>query len=317
VTEEFIGAPIRASMETVSLGVSAEGTRVFMDRIASQADGVIAMNRVKPHTSFSGTVESGTLKMLAVGMGKEDGARSFHAAGRRLGFERVIRDVSAAVLASGKILCGVGVVENEMHRICAVRAAPPEGIVAMDENCLVQARKLVPRIPFPEIQLLIVNEIGKNISGNGMDSKVIGRGVQLQPGEAPEIKLIYARDLTVQSGGNALGIGLADLVHEQLRSKIDFEKMYVNARVSMSHHLVRLPMVMGTDREALAFAFASLNSPSPGEQSVVWIESTQNLERIAISEPLARGASGLEGWQLTPESFLPQFDSEGNLVSSI
>jgi Lactate racemase N-terminal domain len=315
VTEQYIGAPIRSSMETVSLGTSADGVPVFMDRTASEADSVVVMNRVKPHTSFSGGIESGTLKMMAVGMGKEDGARAFHAAGRRNGFERVIRDVSAAVLASGKILCGVGVIENEMHRICAVHAARPERMAAAEEHFLVHARQLVPRIPFSQIQVLIVNEIGKNISGNGMDSKVIGRGVQLQPGEAPEIALIYARDLTPQSGGNALGIGLADLVHQRLRSKIDFEKMYVNARVSMSHHLVRLPMVMGSDREALGFALAALNGPAPGEQRVVWIESTQDLGRLAVSERLAREASGLPGWRLRQEVFQPQLDPHGDLIS--
>lgn len=315
VTEQYIGAPIRASMETISLGDTPEGIPVFMDRLASLADGVVVMNRVKPHTTFSGTVESGMLKMMAVGMGKEDGARAFHTAARRLGYEKVVRAMSANVLASGKILCGMGVIENEMHRICAVRAARPEGIISLDEQCLVQARKLVPRIPFPKIQLLIVNEMGKNISGTGMDSKVIGRGVQLQPGEAPEIGLIYARDLTEASGGNALGVGLADLVHERLRSKIDFEKMYVNARTSMSHHLVRLPMVLRSDRDALDFALASLNAPPPGEQSVVWIDSTQNLGRLAISERLAREASGLAGWRLNKEAFQPQLDARGDLIS--
>jgi hypothetical protein len=315
VTGQFIGAPVHSSMETVSLGVSSEGIPVFMDRLAAQADGVVVMNRVKPHTSFCGSVESGTLKMMAVGLGKEDGARVFHAAVRSLGYEKVIRAQSAAVLASGKILCGVGVIENEMHRICAVHASLPGRMVANEEHMLVHARQLVPRIPFPKIQLLIVNEIGKNISGNGMDSKVIGRGVQLQPGEAPEIELIYARDLTHQSGGNALGVGLADFVHQRLRGKIDFEKMYVNARVSMSHQLVRLPMVMGSDREALAFAMAALNLPAPGEQRVVWIESTQNLGRLAISERLARDASGLAGWKLREGFFQPEIDPQGDLVS--
>ncbi|HLY61375.1 MAG TPA: lactate racemase domain-containing protein [Terriglobia bacterium] len=315
VTEQFIGAPIRASMETISLGVSAEGVPVFMDRLASQSDGVVVMNRVKPHTTFSGTVESGMLKMMAVGMGKEDGARAFHAAARKLGYERAVRAMSVNVLTSGKILCGVGVIENEMHRICAVRAARTEDIVPLDEQCLLRARRLVPRIPFPKVQLLIVNEMGKNISGTGMDSKVIGRGVPLQPGEAPEIELIYARDLTEASGGNALGVGLADFVHERLRNKIDFEKMYVNARTSMSHQLVRLPMVLKSDREALAFAIASLNNPPASEQSVVWIDSTQNLDRIAISERVAREASSLEGWRLKEDVTEPRFDVNCDLVS--
>ena len=315
VTEQFVGAPIRASMETVTLGQSAQGFPVYMDRLASQSDGVVVMNRVKPHTTFSGSVESGMLKMMAVGMGKEDGARTFHSAARKIGYESMVRDLSATVLAGGKILCGVGVVENEMHRVCDIRAARPEGVVALDEQCLARARKLVPRIPFPQIQLLIVNEIGKNISGTGMDTKVIGRGVALQPGEAPEITLIYARDLTEESGGNALGIGLTDFIHENLRRKIDFEKMYINARTFLSHNLVRLPMVMRSDRDTLAFALSWLNSPPPGEQNVVWINSTQNLGRIAVSESLARQTPGLAGWRVSPDSFEAQLDSKSDLIS--
>ncbi len=317
VTEEFVGAPIRSSMETVALGATPEGFPVFMDRQAWEADAVVVMNRVKPHTTFCGTIESGLLKMMAVGMGKEDGARNFHAAARKQGYEKVIRAMSARVLASGKILCGIGVIENEMHQICAVRAARPEGMVALDEACLAAARGLVPRLPFPKIQLLIVNEMGKNISGTGMDTKVVGRGVQMLPGEAPDIRLIYARDLTTESGGNALGVGLADFVHQRLRNKIDFEKMYVNGRTSMSHNMVRLPMVLGSDYDAITFALASLGGPAPAEQGLVWIRSTQNLGRIAISERLAGETSGLPGWHLTPESFQPQFDAQGNLVSPL
>lgn len=313
VVAEFIGAPLRSAMETVSLGETPEGFPVFMDHLAHEADAVLVMNRVKPHTTFSGSIESGLLKMMAVGMGKAEGAREFHRAARRHGYEKVIRAVAATVLASGKILCGLGVIENELHQVCAVRAASAEGMVSLDEACLAEARRLVPRLPFSEIDLLVVDEIGKNISGTGMDTKVIGRGVQLSPGEAPKISLIYARDLTAESGGNALGIGLADLVHERLRSKIDFDMMYVNARTSMSHQLVRLPMVLPSDREAFAFALELSGKPNPSEQRIAWIRNTQNLDRLAISESLCGEASGLPGWQLSPESMHPEFDAEGNL----
>jgi hypothetical protein len=315
VTPEFIGAPIRSSMETVSLGLTVAGIPVVMDRQAWEADSVLVMNRVRPHTTFSGTIESGLLKMMAIGMGKIDGARECHAAFRKHGYESVIRSVSAKVLASGKILGGLGVIENEMHRICAVRSSRSEGIVALDESCLNTARQLVPRLPFPKIQLLIVDEIGKNISGTGMDAKVIGRGVQPPLGDAPQIDLIYARDLTDESGGNALGVGLADFVHQRLRRKIDFEQMYVNARTSMSHNLVRLPMVFPFDREAIDFGLQLLGNLSQSDQRIVWIRNTQNLGRISISEAMAREASGLQGWQPAPQLIQPEFDAEGNLVS--
>jgi len=314
VTPESIGAPLRSSMETVSLGSTTEGFPVFVDRLAWEADAIVVMNRVKPHTTFFGTIESGLLKMMAVGIGKADGAREFHRAARRHGYEKAICAIAAKVLASSKILCGLGVIENELHRVCAVRAARPEGIVALDESCLAEARSLVPRLPFPKIDLLMVDEIGKNISGTGMDTKVIGRGLALPAGEAPEISLVYARDLTPQSDGNALGIGLADFAHERLRNKIDFEKMYVNARTSMSHHLVRLPMVLPSDRDAIDFALDVLGKFDPTEQRIVRIRNTQSLSRLAISERLARDASALPGWQLAAQSFQLEFDAGGNLL---
>jgi len=317
VVPEFIGAPVRSSMETVSLGATPEGFPVFMDRLAWQAHGVVVMNRVKPHTTFSGAIESGLLKMMAVGMSKAEGAREFHRAARRHGYEEVVRALAAAVLASDKILCGLGFIENEFHEVCDVRAAPAEGIVALDESCLAEARRLVPRLPFSKIDLLIVDELGKNISGTGMDAKVIGRGAPHHPGEAPQISLIYARDLTPESGGNALGIGLADFVHERLRSKIDFEQMYVNARTSLSHHLVRLPMVMPSDRVALAFALEVLGRPEPSEQRIVWIRNTQNLRRLAVSDRLAREASILQNWRSISEASEIEFDVCGELASRL
>ena len=224
VTAEQVGAEIRSSMETVCIGTTPEGFKVFMDRNAWEADGVVVMNRIKPHTDFSGKIESGLLKMMSVGMGKLDGATQTHRQGWKYGFERIIRSLSGATLASGKILCGLSVIENEFHQICAVRASRPEEIVANEEKDLARARTLVPRIPLPAFQVLMVDEMGKNISGTGMDTKVIGRGVELQPGEAPAIRVVYVRDLTAESEGNAVGVGLADIMHERLYRKIDLQK---------------------------------------------------------------------------------------------
>jgi hypothetical protein len=317
ITPDSMGAEIRSSMETVSLGATPEGFRVFMDRNAWEAEGVVVVNRVKPHTDFSGKIESGLLKMMAVGMGKADGALECHRWSWKFGFEKAIRAMSHRVLASGKILLGVAVVENELHQVCAVRAAPAEGIVGVEEEALKMARPLVARIPFSKFHLLIVNELGKNISGTGMDTKIIGRGVELQPGEAPEIGLIYVRDLTPESAGNALGVGLADVMHERLYRKIDLQKMYANARTSMNPPVARLPIYLPSDREALDFALGALGSPDPAEQRVVWIHNTLNLDRIAISESLAPGAAELKGWRLKSETFVPEFDAHGNVTSPV
>ncbi len=317
VTPDSMGVEIRASMESVCLGETPEGFKVYMDRHAWESDGVVVMNRVKPHTDFSGKIESGLLKMMAVGMGKVEGASQVHRWGWKYGFEEVIRAMSGKVLASGKILCGMAVMENELHQICSVRAARPEGIVAQEEQALAFARPLVPHIPFSKLHLLVVDEIGKNISGCGMDTKVIGRGVEVHAGEAPEIRLIYIRDLTAESDGNAVGIGLADVMHERLYHKIDFQKMYINVQTSLNPPMARMPMYLPTDREAMQFALGALGSPEPQEQRLAWIRNTLNLDRLAVSESLAREAAALSGWRLAPETHPFRFDAQGNIASPL
>ena len=187
----------------------------------------------------------------------------------------------------------------------------------MEEAALVTARELVPRLPFSQLQLLIVDELGKNISGTGMDTKVIGRWGQWQPLKEPEIKLIYVRDLTEESGGNAVGIGFADIAHDRLYSKIDFQKMYLNARTSLNPPVARVPIHLPSDQDALDFALGALGSPGPAEQRVAWIRNTLSLERIAISEGLASEASDLAGWRLFPQSHSPHFDLQGNLIPGV
>jgi hypothetical protein len=315
LTREFLGAEVNSSMATVSLGLTPEGFRVHMDRLAWEADGVLLLNRVKPHTDFSGRIESGLLKMIAVGMGKAEGALECHHWSWKFGFEKVIRAMSAKVLATGKILAGVAVVENEFHQVAALKAADAAGIAAMDEACLEIARPLVARIPFPKLDLLLVEELGKNISGTGLDTKIVGRGVELHPGEAPQIRLIYVRDLTAESSGNALGVGLSDAIHERLYRKIDLMKMYANARTSMNPPMPRIPIFFSDDQQALAWLLGALGSPEPEQQRVAWIRNTLNLQRIVISELLAADAANLPGWRLLPEPFEPAFDASGDLAS--
>ena len=315
VTSDQVGVEVRSSMATVQLGRTPEGFAVYLDRNAWEADGVLVFNRVKPHTDFSGRNESGLMKMIAVGMGKEEGARETHRWGWKFGFEQVIRSMSAVTLASGKILAGLAVVENEMHQICTVRAARPENIVAEEQDLLWLARPLVPRIPFSKLQLLIVDELGKNISGTGMDTKVIGRGVELQPGESPQIGLIYVRDLTAESDGNAVGIGLADLIHERLYQKIDFGKTYLNSRVSLNPVPAKLPIHLSSDQEALDLALGHLGRPEPDEQRVVWIRNTLSLNCMVISAPLTHDAGKLAGWRLSSEEMRPHFDAHGDIAS--
>jgi hypothetical protein len=317
VTEEYVGAPILSSMETVRVTQSARGSQVYVDRNAWEADGVLVLNRVKPHTGFSGKIESGLLKMIAVGMGKQKGAEEVHRSVRKWGYEEAIRDVSAATLATGKILCGLAIVENEWHQVCQLHALRPQDLASEEEAILRAARALTPRIPLPAVRLLIVDQLGKNIAGTGMDTKVIGRGVATAPGDAPAIDLIYVRDLTPETEGNAVGVGFADMVHDRIHRKIDLQKTYVNARTSLNVSSVRLPICFPSDRAALEFALDSLATARPEEQSIVWIRSTVELNRLAISDPLAVTAARLEGWELSSEAFEPRFDDAGDLIGQV
>jgi len=314
LTADFLGADVISSMETVSLGATPEGFEVHVDRSAWEADGIVVLNRIKPHTDFSGRIESGLLKMIAVGMGKAPGALACHHWSWKCGFEKVIRAMAGKILASGKILAGVAVIENEFHQVAVLRAGSAAEIPALDEACLQVARPLVARIPFPHLDLLIVNELGKNISGTGLDTKIVGRGVELHPGDAPHIRLIYVRDLTEQSGGNALGVGLSDAIHERLYRKIDLQKMYANARTSMNPPMPRIPIFFPSDQPAFDWLLGALGSPDPQEQRVAWIRNTLNLQRLAVSERLARDAAELPGWQVLPEPFTPSFDGRGDLL---
>ena len=315
VTPHFVGAEVKSDMATVQVGETAEGFKVNVDRNAWEADSILVINRIKPHTDFSGSIESGLLKMIAVGLGKREGAAVTHRWSRRYGNEHVIRSIAGVTLATGKVLCGLAVAENEMHQIAVVRAELPDGIVAVEEATLPIARNLVPRLPCAQFQLLVVDEMGKNISGTGMDTKVVGRGARPLPVDSPEIGLIYVRDLTVESDGNSIGVGMADAIHERFYRKIDLSKMYMNSRTSLNPTMARVPMYLPSDREAVDYLLATLGTPDAAEQRILWIRNTLELNRVAVSASFAQESAGLAGWQTLPEEFTLAFDAEGNLAS--
>jgi hypothetical protein len=315
ITEAGVGAEIRSSTETVGVGTTPQGFPVFADRLAWESDGIVVVNRVKPHSDLTGAIESGMLKMMAIGLGKREGASEGHKQIWKYGFEPTLRAVSAKILEGGKILFGVAIVENEMHAVADVRAALPEGIVAAEESAMVLARALMPRLPFRRLDLLIEDEMGKNISGAGMDTKVVGRARGMAPGEGPAISLIFARDLTPESGGNAVGVGHADIIHERFYRKIDFQKTYVNALTALNPEGGRLPMPMPSDRAALDLALGHLGSPDPVAQRCVWIRNTLSLNRMAISPLLRDEIDSPHHWRLAENPFSAEFDAAGDLCS--
>lgn len=316
VTEEAMGAPIRSSMDVVELGTMPWGLPVLVDRIAAGAEGIILINRVKPHTNFSGEIESGLLKMLAVGLGKHRGAVLAHRAAVDVSFNRMIPEIARVSLGRLPVLCGVGLVENARHETAVVRALPAERLEAGEKELLRQARSLAARIPFDFLHLLIVDEIGKDIAGTGMDPKVIGR-MYLYPEEepkSPRYMRILVRDLTARSHGNAVGMGFADFATRRLADKVDFKTTYTNSIAGSSPVRSRLPIILDTDREALEVALSTIGLTPPEQARVVRIRNTLALETVLASEALLPEVRANPGLEVLGEPWSFTFDGTGALV---
>jgi hypothetical protein len=321
ITEESIEVPIVSSMETVSLGTTREGIKVFMDRAAWESRRVVVLNRVKSHTDFHGVVESGLMKMMAVGLGKLEGARSFHKHSMNLGFETAILAMGRHILGTDCILAGMGLVENDCHRLCEIASAPAIDVETLDRRLLTRARALHAKLPFPSLDLLIVDEIGKNVSGAGMDPKVIGRYVHPEhpPRDSEEciaIRRIYIRDLTPESAGNAIGMGLADLMHGRINEKIDFDITYTNASTSLAFGAVRMPMSFASDYAALEFLQRNLGAPSPDVVRAAWIRNTLSLDAFLATPACASDLAANPDYQVGPSKML-EFDQAGNMKALI
>lgn len=284
ITEERVGAPVHASMEVVELPRGDSPVPVYCDRLTLQADATCMINRVKPHTSFRGRYESGLVKMAAIGLGKQKQAAAIHALGVE-GLRHVMPVVGRQVLACGNVVLGLAVVENAFDETMVVRALPAPVIPEVEPELLELARRHMPSLPLDRIDLLIVDEIGKNISGLGMDTHIIGRlkirGVP-EP-ERPDIRAILVRDLTPETHGNAAGIGLADIVTRQAYAKIDFAATYANVLTTGFLERARLPMVAENDREGIDMAFRMAGMPVRGKARIVRIRNTLHLERLAVS----------------------------------
>ncbi|GAC1418062.1 MAG: lactate racemase domain-containing protein [Candidatus Velthaea sp.] len=295
VTEESIGAPIASEMDVLEVGTTESGVRVYCDAIAAKADAVVVAGRVKPHTDFSGAIESGILKMTSIGLGKAIGAKEYHAAFARMGYERIIREVAAVQFANVPIVAGVGYVEDHRGNTHAVEAFPVDQIVANEERMLVTARELLSVLPFDELDLLVVDEMGKNISGAGMDTNVTARAVdgRTQKTPAPLVRQLFVRDLTEQSHGNATGVGLADFCLRRLADKIDWHATYLNSLTAAQPASARLPVVCTNDREAIRYALTAAGVERMADARVARIKNTLHIETMVVTnaalEAMRRG----------------------------
>jgi hypothetical protein len=336
ITEASMGCPVRSSLAVMELGVTPEGIPVVMDRTAYRAAGVMLCGRVKWHTDFSGALESGLFKMMAIGLGKVSGARTYHTFANRMGLEvpgteapgleapapgapgleRMIRSVGRQVLASGHILGGLAILEDSNHSTAHVEAVPAASMERREEQLLALAKTWMPRLPTP-LDVLIVNEMGKNFSGSGLDTKVINRAVwgdvNPWPG-APRVGRVFVRDLSPLSYGNATGIGLADVVHRRILKKIRRQPTYVNALTSSQPASIRTPIHFPTDRECLRAICGTVGRQGPADVTLGWIANTLDLGLMACTANLRVELEQNPRIEILGEARALEFDERGDLI---
>jgi hypothetical protein len=319
ITPESMEVPILSSMEVVEIARMDWGLPVLVDRHAVEADHIVLVNRVKPHTSIRGPIESGLLKMLVIGLGKHQGALLAHRAAVDVGLERMLPEVARVSLARLSVLFGVATVENARHQTALVDAILPEHLETVETRLLKEAKALIARVPFDFLHLLIVDEIGKEISGACMDSNVTGRipreGV-VDPA-APRYLRIFARDLTDASGGNAEGVGTADFATRRLVEKVDRHITYTNAVTSTAPLGGKFPMAYDTDREAIEAALTTIGLTEPPDAKLVRIRNTVMLEHLHVSESLLPEVRRRPGLAVLEGPFEFAFGGDGNLVGLV
>lgn len=317
ITEETMDCPIISNMEADEIGRSLDDLPVYIDHEAYGSDHIIVVNRVKLHTKFEGPIESGLMKMMAIGMGKHVGAKLYHQASVPLGMNRVIETIGLVVMEKAPMLCGIGLVENGYDDTALIRAVLPEKLVDEEKALLTEARNRMARIPFPDIDLLIIDQIGKNISGTGMDTNVTGvnRDILGTFNSEPRTKRLFVRDLTPETEGNALGIGFADFTTTRLVEKIDRKKTYVNCLTGISPEKGAIPMYYDTDRECIESAIHTLGMVATEDLRVVHIKDTLTLDRISVSKALLPLLEGNDSVELIGNWDTIKFNEDENLVS--
>lgn len=311
ITEKSIGCPIYASMETVCIGATEADQPVYIDRYAAEADGIIVINRIKPHTSFRGEYECGLMKMMAIGLGKQKGAEICH----REGFPEMHRKVpqfGKAILKHAPVLFGLGILENAFDRTAQLHALTPEEIVAKEPELLRRAFALMPSLGFESCDVLVVDEIGKNISGCGMDPNI--SGVFAVPGITGGIRAQRRciLSLTPETHGNGYGMGAADAVTRRLFDQLDLEQVYPNSITSTSLGFSKIPMIMPNDRAAIALCIRTCNDIHTDAPRIIRIRNTLALDEMEVSEACLPHLP--ENMQVLTEPYQLPFNEEGNLL---
>ncbi len=305
--EAALGVPIRSSLETVIIGHTATGMPVHFDTNAARADAIIVVNRIKPHTSFRAPWESGLFKIMAVGLGKQKGAETLHAAG----IAEAIPAAARVMLATMPIVAGIGIVENGYHQPAHIAVMPAERIEIEEPPLLEIAKGYLPRIPIEPLDLLVVQEMGKNISGTGMDLNIVGMWRRNGGPIMPVIHRLAVLDLTDDSHGNATGIGYADLIPERLRQKVDWPATYMNCLTSVNFGGAKQPITLPTDKAVLDAGMAGFD---PERVRLVYIQNTLELETFWVSPALLHEVAANPRLTQIGEAQPVQFDDAGALI---
>ncbi|SFI57334.1 nickel pincer cofactor-dependent isomerase, group 22 [Planctomicrobium piriforme] len=317
VTEEFTGAQIRATMDTVVVAQTSHGIPVHFDRHAFEADHVIVMGRIKPHTMFVGDVESGLHKMMLIGLGNHAGALTYHRAIKNYPFETIIQSVADVVLSKCKVLAGVAIVENAYDETALIRAVPPAEFFSQEKALLKQAIAWMPKLPFPDVDLLIVDRIGKNISGTGMDTNIVGRKYNDHAAterDNANCKRILVRSLTSQSKGNACGIGIAEFTTARAVSQIDQDYTRVNCITSGHPTAGMIPLVYPNDLSAIEDALLTIGMTEPEDAKIIQIRDTLHLSEVMVSESYLRETGVFPGGEVISGPEPMAFDELGQLA---
>ncbi len=318
MTEEFLGCPIRASMETVIICETKEGIPVHFDKFAYEADHVLVVGRIKPHTNFVGDIESGLMKMMLIGLGKHEGAKIYHRAINDYSFGQIVRSVAGRVLEQCGILAGLGIVENGYDETALLAAVAPQDFEAREKELLRQAKEWMPRLPFRTADLLIIEDFGKNISGSGMDTNVVGRKFRWHEAaddEWPKIKRIWVRSLTEETHGNAAGIGGAEYCSRRVLDQIDLEITKINCITGGGPIGAMLPVSYDTEREIMDSALSTVGLVAPENSAIMWIHNTLHVAEVECSARYLEEAQTRDDLEIvTPLRALP-WTASGDLGS--
>jgi hypothetical protein len=316
VTESYLNAPIVSSMDVAEIARTADDIPVFVDQNALAADHIVVVNRIKSHTKFKGPVESGLMKMMAIGMGKLKGAELYHKAAVQHTFPKIITDAGRLVIQKTPVMCALGIVESAYSETAIISGMNSESIEIREKELLLDSKKLMAGLPFNDIDLLIVDEMGKDISGVGIDPNVTGRNRDLLGvfDHPVQVKRLFVADLTAKSKGNAVGIGLADLTTKRLVDKIDYDVTYKNCITGISPEKAAVPMHFETDRQAIEVGLGSMGLIGPEKSRTVRIKNTSRLEIVEVSEAFVSEIEQRDNLEIIDGPQSMRFDAKDNLI---